>query len=479
MAISNCNIFGYGAAQQDKKKASAMQSKTPSQISARHILTAEGWRHDATLHLEDGRITAISDGIHGQAYDCLLAGMPDLHSHAFQRAMAGLTERRGQDPRDSFWTWREQMYRFLHALTPEHNHAIARWLYIELLKAGYTRIGEFHYLHHQADGTHYADPAAMAQSILAAAEDTGIHLTMLPVHYACSDFGGQKPTEGQRRFIHSTEDYLKLVESLVKPCADKDHVLGIAPHSLRAVTQEMLHDVLGALPALGLKDCPKHMHVAEQVKEVEASVLWSGRRPAEWMLDNVPLDDSWCFIHATHLTHSETAELAKSGVTAGLCPTTEGNLGDGIFPAQHFLQEGGSFGIGTDSHIAINPAEELRMLEYGQRLAHQSRAVLSAENSCGRTLWQRAVRGGSRALGAATTGIAVGEVADFITLDCSSPLFAGKHKDTLLDTAIFALPHLPVQDVYVGGTRVVENGQHPLEAKAAAGFRAVMQEVLG
>lgn len=456
-----------------------MQSKTPATLSARHLLTAEGWRSDATLHIADGRITAITDGIEGTAADCILAGMPDLHSHAFQRAMAGLTERRGQDPRDSFWTWREQMYRFLHALTPEHNHAIAQWLYIELLKAGYTRIGEFHYLHHQADGAFYDDRAAMAHSILQAATDTGIHLTMLPVHYACSDFGGKEPTEGQRRFIHTTEDYLKLLESLVTPCKQGGHVLGIAPHSLRAVTQEMLHDVLAALPALGLADCPKHMHVAEQVKEVEASVLWSGKRPAEWMLDNVPLDDRWCFIHATHLTHSETTELAKSGVVAGLCPTTEGNLGDGIFPAQHFLQEGGAFGIGTDSHIAINPAEELRMLEYGQRLAHQSRAVLSNEISCGKTLWQRAVQGGSRALGAASQGIAVGEPADLITLDCSSPLFAGKKADTLLDTAIFALPQLPVQDVYVAGKRVVENGHHPLEAQAATAFRNVLEAVLG
>lgn len=451
-----------------------MQNKT---LSARHLLTADGWRRDATLHLENGRIAAITDGMEGDTHDCILAGMPNLHSHAFQRAMAGLTERRGNDPRDSFWTWREQMYRFLHALTPEHNHAIARWLYIEMLKAGYTRVGEFHYLHHQPDGTPYADPAAMAHSIMAAAEETGIHLTLLPVHYATSDFGGKPPTEGQRRFLHSTEAYLKLLESLARPCRGNGHILGIAPHSLRAVTQEMLHDVLAALPSLGLQDCPKHIHVAEQVKEVEASVAWSGKRPAEWMLDNVPLDGRWCFIHATHLTHGETAELAKSGVVAGLCPTTEGNLGDGIFPARHFLQEGGTFGIGTDSHIAVNPAEELRMLEYGQRLAHQSRAVLSQEVSCGKTLWQRAVQGGSRALGAASQGLAVGEAADFITLDCSSPLFAGKREDTLLDTAIFALPQLPVRDVYVGGARVVADGRHPLEAEAAQGFRTVLESI--
>lgn len=449
--------------------------QSPSSIAAHTVLTTEGWRHDVTLHLADGRITEITDGIHGKAYDCVLPGMPNVHSHAFQRAMAGLAERRGDDPRDTFWTWREQMYRFLHVLTPEHQHAIALWLYIEMLKAGYTRVGEFHYLHHQPDGTPYTDPAAMAHSIIEAARETGIGLTLLPVHYAASDFGGKPPVDGQKRFIHSTESYLQLVERLH---AEQGFILGIAPHSLRAVTGEMLHDVLAALPAMGLEHCPKHIHVAEQVKEVEASVAWSGKRPAEWLFDNVPLDGSWCFIHATHLTHSETAELARSGVIAGLCPTTEGNLGDGIFSARHFLQENGCFGIGTDSHIAINPAEELRMLEYGQRLAHQARAVLSSDASCGRTLWQRAVQGGNRALGVPHAGLAEGAPADFITLDCSSPLFAGKKDDTLLDTALFALPHLPVEDVYIGGTRIIENRYHPLEAKAASAFRAVLREVL-
>lgn len=458
-----------------------MQNKTPCApvtVSARYVLTPDGWRHNVTLQLAEGRIEAIAEGASHTTYECIVAGMPNLHSHAFQRAMAGLAERRGLDPRDSFWTWREQMYRFLRTLTPEHTHAIAQWLYIEMLKAGYTRAGEFHYLHHQTDGTAYANPAAMAHSIMQAAQETGIYLTLLPVHYAASDFGGKPPTAEQKRFILSGEGYLKLVEMLVKPCRDNGHILGIAPHSLRAVTPDMLHNVLAALPALGLADCPKHMHVAEQVKEVEASVAWSGKRPAEWMLDNVPLDESWCFIHATHLTHSETAELAKSGVIAGLCPTTEGNLGDGIFPARHFLQEGGAFGIGTDSHIAINPAEELRMLEYGQRLAHQARAVISNEISCGHTLWQRAITGGSRALGATTSGIAVGMPADFIALNCSSPLFAGKKDDMLLDTAIFALPQLPVKDVFVGGKRVIENGHHPLEEQAERGFRATLEAIL-
>lgn len=447
-------------------------------VSAYHLLTAEGWRQDVTLHLANGRITRIEDGVQGNAYACIIPGMPNVHSHAFQRAMAGLTERRSAASSDSFWTWREWMYTFLDRITPEHNLAIARWLYIELLKAGYTRIGEFHYLHQQADGQPYANRAEMAESILQASAETGLGLTLLPVHYATSDFGGKPPVPGQRRFLHSTRDYLKLLEQL-SPLHGRDGVvLGIAPHSLRAVTPEMLRDVLAALPGLGLQDAPKHIHAAEQVKEVEASLAWFGKCPVQWLLENLPIDRNWCFIHSTHLTEAETDALAASGAVAGLCPTTEGNLGDGIFPAVRYLEKGGRFAIGTDSHIMVNAAEELRLLEYVQRLTHKSRALLLAEGkSNGRFLWERAVAGGRQALGVASPGLAEGAAADFVTLDLSSPLFEGKSGDALLDTALFGHVALPVQDVYVAGRRVVEAGTHPLEASASAAFRAALREL--
>lgn len=455
------------------KSNTEMHNLSEFSLAARHLLTTDGWMQDATLTVKDGRLAAITDGIASGAetHDCIISGMPDVHSHAFQRAMAGLTERRSTNSNDSFWTWREWMYKFLDRITPEDNLNITRWLYIELLKAGYTRIGEFHYLHHDANGQHYATPAEMSHTILQASAETGIHLTLLPVHYATSDFGGKPPVPGQRRFIHSTDDFLKLVENLRAPCANQNAILGIAPHSLRAVSEDMLKDVLAALPSLGLSDAPKHIHAAEQVKEVEASLAHSGKRPVEWLLENAPIDKTWCFIHSTHLSEAETDALAASGAVAGLCPTTEGNLGDGIFNGARFFDQNGHFGIGTDSHIMVSPAEELRLFEYSQRLSHKGRALLVEDGkSCGRTLWEKAVLGGNRAMGTHEAGLAVGATADFLTLDLSYPLFAGKSGDAILDTAIFGMPTLPVKDVYVAGKAVVVDGHHPLEAQAARDF---------
>lgn len=456
-----------------------MPSETPRTLSARHILTTDGWRRDATLHIANGRITAITDGLTADTvYDCLLPGMPNAHSHAFQRAMAGLTERRSAASDDSFWTWREWMYRFLDRITPEDNLAITRHLYIELLKAGYTHIGEFHYLHQQPDGSRYENPAEMAETILQASAETGIGLTLLPVLYATSDFGGLPATHGQRRFLHSTDDFLSLLQQLRPLCDAQDVSLGIAPHSLRAVTPEMLSILLQALPSLGLADCPKHIHAAEQVKEVEASLAYSGQRPVEWLLDHAAVNEQWCLIHSTHLTAQETERLARSGAVAGLCPTTEGNLGDGIFSGTAYFAAGGRIAIGTDSHIAINPAEELRLFEYTQRLSHRGRALLLEEGkSCGRTLWDKAVAGGRQALSISGRGLEIGGAADFLSLVMSHPLFTGKEADAILDTGIFALPALPVEDVFVQGKRVVQQGIHAQEAQAAADFRKVLSRL--
>ena len=457
-----------------------MKSKTPKTISARHALTHEGWKENVTVYVSesDGTIEKIHAGIEVPgAHGILLAGMPNLHSHAFQRAMAGLTEKRGENANDSFWTWRTQMYRFVEKLTPKHAQAIARWLYIEMLKSGYTRVGEFNYLHQQPDGTAYEYPTMFSLACLQAAYETGINMTLLPVLYQHSDFGGKTANPGQRRFLHGVESYLKLLEQLQPHVKAQKATLGIAPHSLRAVTPDMLHEVLGALPGLGMQDCPKHIHIAEQLKEVESCMAWSGKRPVEWLLDNVPVDESWCLVHATHMTDTEMRELARSGAVAGLCPTTEGNLGDGIFPARSYVAQKGRWGIGSDSHISVNAAEELRLLEYGQRLLHQSRAMLSSRESCGRTLWEGAVAGGNQALGAPQNDISTGQPADIIALSLDSPLFAGKSGDDLLDTAIFGLPILPVSDVYVGGKHVVENGQHPWDERAKKAYVKAMEEL--
>lgn len=309
----------------------------------------------------------------------------------------------------------------------------------------------------------------MSYAILRAAEKTGIGLTLLPVFYATSDFGNIAPTEGQRRFVHKPEDYLKLIESLKEPCETQGAILGIAPHSLRACPPVMLREILGGIRSLGMKNCPKHIHIAEQRKEVDGCMDWSGKRPVEWLLDHEPVDASWCLVHATHLSESEVKELAATGAVAGLCPTTEANLGDGVFPAVPFLEAGGTFAIGSDSHASVNPADELRMLEYGQRLGLQARAVLCEGKNCGPTLWERAVSGGQQALGIHGSGQ--------VTLTLDHPIFAGKTDATIMDAALFALPTLPVQDVFVNDRKVITNGQHALEEKAAADFRTVLTEL--
>ena len=407
-------------------------------------------------------------------YDLVLPGMPNVHSHAFQRAMAGLTEwRSDMAGKDNFWTWRALMYRFAGKITPEQLRIIARWLYIELLKGGYTHVGEFHYLHHQPGGVPYADPAELSYAILEAAHDVGIGLTLLPVLYATSDFGGKAPSEGQKRFVHDTEDFLKLVDKLQKPCQKQGAVLGVAPHSLRAVTPEMLRDLLGGLRSLDLKHCPKHIHAAEQRKEVDACMDWSGKRPVEWLLDHLPIDESWTFIHATHMSESEIELMAQSGAVAGLCPSTEANLGDGIFPAVQFLREGGRFAVGGDSHVSVQAHEELKQLETSQRLAIQQRVVLSHDKHVGKTLWHRAVAGGVQSLAVPRDGR-----GNHVCLRFDHPLLTGKSDDSALDTVIFALPTLPVQDVYVNDVKVIENGRHKLEEEAAEAFKHVMLELV-
>lgn len=403
------------------------------------------------------------------AADYVLDGMPNLHSHAFQRAMAGLTEHRGSSQNDSFWTWRALMYQFSARLQPDDLKAVATWLYIEMLKAGYTHVGEFHYLHHQPDGNAYGNPGEMAHALLEAAREAGIGITLLPVFYAASDFGGVAPTEGQRRFTHSPEAYLKLLESLRQPSTDQGATLGIALHSLRACPPVMLREVLGGVRSMGLESCPKHIHIAEQRKEVEGCMNWSGKRPVEWLLDHEPVDESWCLVHATHLSEKEVEEMAASGAVAGLCPTTEANLGDGIFPAVEYLPHGGRFGIGSDSHISVNAAEELRLLEYSQRLRLQARTVLSDDESCGHTLWHRAVSGGKQALGVTTDSQ--------LTLSLNHPLFARKEGAQILDTAIFALPTLPIEDVWVNGTQVLEKGHHAKQEQAAEDFRETLSRL--
>lgn len=441
-------------------------------IHAGTALTAAGWQRDLRLTIGQGAITSVESGPAQRGDErcaILLPAMPNLHSHAFQRGMAGLAERRGPQA-DSFWSWREVMYRFALSMTPEQVQAVAAQLYVEMLEAGFGRVGEFHYLHHDQDGSAYADLAEMAARIAGAAGETGIALTLLPVFYAHGGFGGAAPGDGQRRFINDLERYARLLEASHKAVAGLGQaVVGVAPHSLRAVTP----DELAAVAAM--TDGPVHLHIAEQVKEVEDCIAWSSARPVQWLLDHAPVDGRWCLIHATHMTADETRRMAESGAVAGVCPVTEANLGDGIFNGPDFVQHGGSLGIGSDSNVLIGLSDELRQLEYSQRLAHRARNVMAeAGGSTGRALFDAALRGGGQALGAPSFGIALGAPADLVALDGGHPALAGMTDDTILDGWLFAASRPAVDSVWIGGRKLVEGGRHRRRDAIRARFDAAV-----
>ncbi|MGR4864563.1 formimidoylglutamate deiminase [Caulobacter sp. LARHSG274] len=445
-------------------------------------LLADGWARDVRLTLADGLIARVDTGVARQAdepaHGPVVPGLPNLHSHAFQRAMAGLAETRGPagDGDDSFWTWRALMYRFLDRLGPDEVQAVAALAYLEMLETGFTRVGEFHYLHHDKDGSAYADPAEMAARIAAAAEETGIGLTLLPVFYAHAGFGGAAPGEGQRRFIHDVDGYGRLIEASRGAVAGlADAVVGVAPHSLRAVTAEELAAIM---PLAGTG--PIHIHIAEQTAEVDACLAATGQRPVRWLLNNAEVDRRWCLVHATHVNATETERLARSGAVAGLCPITEANLGDGVFPAAEFLAAGGTLGIGSDCNVLIDAAEELRNLEYAQRLMRRARNVLARGpgTATGGDLYRAALSGGTQALGAASGGLKRGRPADFVTLDRAHPALVARDGDALLDSWVFAGRHGAIDGVWRRGRQVVSGGRHHRRDEIVARYRTVLSRVM-
>ena len=452
----------------------------PHCIWASSALLPEGWVEGLRIECRDGRIARLQPAAQPIAGDdrvgALLPGMPNLHSHAFQRGMAGLTEYRGPAA-DNFWSWRSLMYRFVGRMTPDDLEAVTTWAFVEMLEAGFTRVGEFHYVHHDPSGKPYADVAELTARVAAAANGTGIALTLLPVFYAHGGFGGAPANEGQRRFLHDVPGFARLLEASRRLTAPlPDSVVGIAPHSLRAVTPKQLAELL---PLAG--HGPIHMHAAEQTGEVEQCLAWSGARPVQWLLDHAPVDSRWCLVHSTHLDEAEIPRLARRGAVAGLCPITEANLGDGIFPATRYFAEGGRFGIGTDSNVSISVADELRQLEYSQRLRDRARNVLGGElPSTGRTLFEGALNGGSRALGVPPerTGIAPGAAADFVSLNERAPLFAERRGDALLDSFVFAGVRDPIDAVWRAGRKVVTGGRHHAHDAAESAWRAALARLL-
>ncbi|HTR58985.1 MAG TPA: formimidoylglutamate deiminase [Casimicrobiaceae bacterium] len=452
-------------------------------LFARDALLRAGWARDVVLEIApDGTIDALEVALRPPAdaervQGPLIPGMPNLHSHAFQRALAGLTER-GGPVADNFWTWREEMYRFLERVEPEDQEAIAAQLYSEMLKAGYTSVAEFQYLHHDADGQPYANRAEMATRIVAASVATGIGLTLLPVFYAQSDFGGVPATPAQRRFVHDPDDFRRLVELLAALHRKGGPVLGIAPHSLRAVTPNQLQWLIG-LTDNGLVRGPIHIHAAEQRREVDACVKWSGARPVQWLLDHAAVDARWCIVHATHMDAEETKRLAASGAVAGLCPSTEADLGDGIFPAVDYLAAGGRIGIGGDSHVGVDPFAELRLIDAAQRLTHERRNLLAKDGeSSGLALFRAALAGGAQALAQPVGAIALGSRADLVVLDTDDPALVEQAPGSLLDAAIFGPGKRPVRDVMVGGRWVIGEGHHADEEAILNRYRRTMRRML-
>ena len=451
-------------------------------IRCARLLTPDGWRQDVTLVTDaDGMIQDLMMGgparVDLELAGVVIPGMPNLHSHAFQRAIAGLTGRpSGGAGGDHFWSWREAMYRVALQVTPDQLHAIASWLYADMLRAGYTSCAEFHYLHNAPDGRPYDDAAEMSHQLIGAAQAVGLPLTLLPVWYRWSGMNCAPPADEQRRFVLGVDAYRSLVESLQDMARDRADVhIGIAPHSLRALDVDSLGEALqAATPSM-----PVHMHVSEQPAEVEACQQALGARPVEWLLANVDLGPRWCLVHATHTTADERVAAARTGAVAGLCPSTEGDLGDGFFEPVHWFESDGALGIGSDSNLVLSPTEELRWLEFGARLRSGRRLVIGDGHTAnGRLLWQWAAEGGGQALGQPLGEVAVGHRADLLEIDDGHPLTVGRDADAVVDTWVFSGEHALLRRVLVGGRVRVEQGHLPQAASLETAARRAMSALM-
>lgn len=448
-------------------------------IFAKKALLQTGWTTNVQIKVEHGLISTITPqstaAKNDLVVDTLLPALSNLHSHSFQRAMAGMTEFRALG-RDSFWTWRELMYRFVNRITPDQMQAIAALVFMEMQEAGYAAVGEFHYVHHQSGGAPYADIAELSNQIYAAANTTGIGLTHLPVLYTYGGAGELPLSEGQLRFGNSVNQFAQLVERARDGLKHlpADSRIGIAPHSLRAISPTDLKAALAQHSA-----GPIHVHIAEQPKEVQDIQSWLGARPVEWLLNTANVNSNWCLIHATHMTEDETIRLAKSGAVAGLCPITESNLGDGPFNGPTYLNAGGAFGIGSDSNVNITLTEELRTLEYSQRLRDVARNVLVVgEGSVGETLYKGAARGGAQALGRNSGEIAVGHLADLVAIDSSMPALFALKPEQLLDGLVFAAKDNVITDLWSAGRHSVQNGRHIAREHITKNYRTAVAKLL-
>jgi formimidoylglutamate deiminase len=445
-------------------------------IFARKALIQKGWAENVRLGVRAGRIASVDEDAVAEASDIvagvLIPGLCNAHSHAFQRALAGRTEKRSPAGKDSFWTWRERMYELAGSLDAAALGAIARQAYTEMLASGYTAVAEFHYLHRQPGAA--ADDNAMFRAILDAAAAAGIRLTYVPVLYERAGFDRPEPQGHQALFAQDAEEFLEHHAYAIAQASSTVH-FAIGAHSLRAVSGESLQRIAAAADASG---GPLHLHIAEQQREVDDCMTHYGRRPVRWLLENFDVDGRWCLVHATHMDNEETEATARSGAVVCLCPSTEANLGDGLFPLHDYLKNGGQIAIGSDSHISINPFEELRWLEYGQRLASQSRNIVALEQShVGRELYTRALQGGLRAGGHEERGISVGAVADLVVLNADDPMLAGHSEASLLDALVFSGYRLPIERVMVNGEWRVLDGDHVDRAETSHAYAETLRRI--
>ena len=447
-------------------------------LFARNAWLEQGWAQNVRLEWNDqGNLTLVQPDAtphrHEQVEQFVVPGMVNLHSHAFQRAMAGMTEIAGNGP-DSFWTWRDLMYRFALAINPEQIEAVAAQLYSECLRHGYTSVCEFHYLHRAPDGAFYRNMAETAERVIAAARHTGMGMTMLPVLYSYADFNQKALSHEQRRFATSPEQVLQLVQ-LLESSRNGQTEIGVAPHSLRAASTQQINELISALPA----GRPVHIHIAEQQKEVDSCLAFSGQRPVQLLFDTQDVNHRWCLVHATHLTATEVSQIAGSKAVAGICTTTEGNLGDGFFALPDYIEQQGRFGIGSDSHVSHSPVEELRWLEYGQRLRAQRRNMSSADGQrrIGDFLWKASLQGGAQASGRPVGSLAAGKRADLLVLDADHPNLHGIACEELLNSWIFSGNDNLVRDVLTAGQWRVKQGRHQRQDEIQHNFKQAMQQL--
>jgi formimidoylglutamate deiminase len=445
-------------------------------VFAKQALLPDGWADNVRLQIEHGRIQDLQSNAQRAGDDTqvgfIVPGLCNAHSHAFQRALAGHTEQRSPQGTDTFWTWREKMYALAGVVDAAALSAIARQAYCEMLVSGYTAVVEFHYLHR--DSTHPEVVDSMFAAISEAAADSGIRLTYVPVHYERAGFDEQQPTSRQRGFAMSIDEFLRHHERVTKNKLAASKV-GIGAHSLRAVSPSSLHDIAAVAAHSAI---PMHLHVAEQQLEVEQCLAAYGRRPVRWLLENFDVSDNWCLVHATHMDMEEIEALAGTRAVVGLCPSTEANLGDGLFPLREYLHHGGRLAIGSDSHISINPFEELRWLEYGQRLKDQTRNIVSLRNShVGSELFLRALEGGAQAGGLASSELVQGAAADFVALSDDDPMFVGHDSTSRLDALVFSGYPLPVERVMVDGKWCVVDATHIMRDSARNQFKAAVERL--